>query len=211
MRFAVSPNRIVVAADDLELAAISLFQSSWSVLLTARGREALHASVVARDGRAVAVAGASGSGKSTAALALLDSGWSLVSDDILTFDDAGNALPGAPFVRLRPDRALGRAGELDVAGKLRFRPSLCVEPQPISAIFIHDDAHTEIRRLVGASAVGALLSNVYNDVITHQGQAMRRFEISMKLADEVPIFGIPPRSLTATQLETMANDIIATT
>src|SRR5215204_6075013 len=67
MRFAVSPNRIIVAADDLDLAAISLFQASWSVLLTARGREALHASVVARDGRAVAVAGASGSGKSTAA------------------------------------------------------------------------------------------------------------------------------------------------
>ncbi len=43
--------------------------------------ENLHASCVATDGRAVLIAGPSGSGKSDLALRLLDHGFTLVSDD----------------------------------------------------------------------------------------------------------------------------------
>src|SRR5437868_8909684 len=43
--------------------------------------ETLHASTVALDGRAVVIAGRSGSGKSDLALRLLDRGFVLVSDD----------------------------------------------------------------------------------------------------------------------------------
>jgi serine kinase of HPr protein (carbohydrate metabolism regulator) len=43
--------------------------------------ENLHASCVAREGRAVLIAGPSGSGKSDLALRLLDRGFTLVSDD----------------------------------------------------------------------------------------------------------------------------------
>ena len=50
--------------------------------------ENLHASTVASDGRAVLIAGPSGSGKSDLALRLIDRGFTLVSDDrtILTKD-----------------------------------------------------------------------------------------------------------------------------
>jgi len=43
--------------------------------------ENIHASTVARDGRAVLICGPSGSGKSDLALRLLDRGFTLVSDD----------------------------------------------------------------------------------------------------------------------------------
>ena len=43
--------------------------------------ETLHASTVEKDGRAVLIAGPSGSGKSDLALRLLDRGFTLVSDD----------------------------------------------------------------------------------------------------------------------------------
>ena len=43
--------------------------------------ENLHASTVARDGRAVLISGPSGSGKSDLALRMLDRGFTLVSDD----------------------------------------------------------------------------------------------------------------------------------
>ncbi|HET9398376.1 MAG TPA: HPr kinase/phosphatase C-terminal domain-containing protein [Sphingomicrobium sp.] len=43
--------------------------------------ENLHASCVAKDGRAVLISGPSGSGKSDLALRLLDQGFTLVSDD----------------------------------------------------------------------------------------------------------------------------------
>jgi hypothetical protein len=211
MRFAVTRDRVVVDAGDLDLAAISLFQGSLAVLLTARGNEAFHASVVARDDHAVAIAGASGSGKSSAALALLDKGWSLLSDDILTFDKKGNAVAGAPFIRLRSDRAADRLGTWDVVGKLRYTPALCSASQPLAAIIVHGDEFHECRRLTGVMAIGALLKNIYNDVITHAGQAERRLALALKLANDVPIYGIPPRSLMADQIEAIVSDAIGAT
>lgn len=52
-------------------------------LLKRHGLFGVHAAGAAIDGRAAILAGASGSGKSTTALALLLDGWSLLGDDIL--------------------------------------------------------------------------------------------------------------------------------
>jgi serine kinase of HPr protein (carbohydrate metabolism regulator) len=52
--------------------------------------ENLHASCVAIDGRAVLIAGPSGSGKSDLALRLLDRGFTLVSDDRTIVRKEGN-------------------------------------------------------------------------------------------------------------------------
>ena len=54
--------------------------------------ENLHASTVAMDGRAVLIAGPSGSGKSDLALRLLDRGFTLVSDDRTIVRKEGNRL-----------------------------------------------------------------------------------------------------------------------
>jgi hypothetical protein len=52
----------------------------------------LHAAVVAREENAVVLAGPSGAGKTTLALALVDRGWSLVSDDLAVLDPASGSL-----------------------------------------------------------------------------------------------------------------------
>ena len=49
----------------------------------------LHASAVARDGRAVIMSGESGSGKSTLAALLGESGWRLMGDEFTLIDPAG--------------------------------------------------------------------------------------------------------------------------
>lgn len=60
--------------------------------------ENLHASTVARDGRAVVIAGVSGSGKSDLALRLIDQGFALVSDDrTLVRRDGGRLVASAPL------------------------------------------------------------------------------------------------------------------
>jgi serine kinase of HPr protein (carbohydrate metabolism regulator) len=59
--------------------------------------ETLHASTVAINGRAVLIAGPSGSGKSDLALRLLDRGFTLVSDDqTIVKKDGGRLVASAP-------------------------------------------------------------------------------------------------------------------
>ena len=70
--------------------------------------ETMHASSVALDGRAVLIAGRSGSGKSDLALRLLDHGFTLVSDDQTIVRRDGERLIAAPPANI--------AGKLEIRG-----------------------------------------------------------------------------------------------
>ena len=74
----------VEPADGVPASTISVWLHGWvaAFLLAQRGRFALHASVVDIGGTAVAVAGASRTGKSTTALRLTQRGHTLVTDDV---------------------------------------------------------------------------------------------------------------------------------
>ena len=128
----------------------------WSVLLAARGAEALHGCVVERAGKAIAIQGTSGTGKTSAGLALLERGYRLVTDDLIVFDDGGNVVPGPPFFRLTPDRAIGRPGQFDAGGKLRFHAPRRSEPVPLAAMVVLREDEAACARLRGTAAVDAL-------------------------------------------------------
>ncbi|GGQ93249.1 hypothetical protein [Deinococcus ruber] len=100
--------------------------------LTEAGRASgllpLHAAVLSRNGRAVAVSGASGTGKSTAALRLMAAGWSLVAEDSAWLDPVTRRVAGADqgirvfessLHRFAPEW-LERASRLDIHGKRWF-------------------------------------------------------------------------------------------
>jgi serine kinase of HPr protein (carbohydrate metabolism regulator) len=80
--------------------------------------ENLHASCVAIDGRAVLIAGPSGSGKSDLALRLLDRGFTLVSDD-------------RTIVRKEGAKLIASAPET-IKGKLEIRGVGIVEMETVS-------------------------------------------------------------------------------
>jgi HprK-related kinase B len=61
--------------------AINLVNACYAKVVLRRGHLLLHASAVAREGRAVALAGPPGAGKSTAALHLVEQGLQFVSND----------------------------------------------------------------------------------------------------------------------------------
>ena len=82
--------------------------------------ETLHASTVAKDGRAVLITGPSGSGKSDLALRLIDRGFTLVSDD-------------RTVVKRDSDRLLAAAAQ-NLAGKLEIRGIGIVEVDSVSDI-----------------------------------------------------------------------------
>jgi serine kinase of HPr protein (carbohydrate metabolism regulator) len=82
--------------------------------------ETVHASTVAKDGRAVLITGMSGSGKSDLSLRLLDRGFTLVSDD-------------QTLVKRDGDRLIASAPPT-IAGKLELRGIGIVEMAHVDAV-----------------------------------------------------------------------------
>lgn len=116
----------------------------------------LHAAALSREGRAVLVSGPSGAGKTTLALALLEAGWRLLSDDFAPLERATGLVhpflkalglrpgPGEELARGRWDlAATGNAGltsgervELDATGLAA--DALPVEPARPAAVILFD-------------------------------------------------------------------------
>ena len=97
--------------------------------------EKVHASTVAKDGRAVLLTGPSGAGKSDLALRLLDRGFTLVSDD-------------QTIVRREGERLIASAPPT-IAGKLEIRGIGIVEMQTASDVPVSllVELTSEIQRL----------------------------------------------------------------
>lgn len=181
-----------------------LVLSVWPLLLSLRGRESLHGCVVERGGVGIAVVGAQGSGKTTAALRLTERGFRLVADDLLVLDDELRAIPGPPFIRLRRDQAAGIKGEWDAGGKLRYRPPYCDCPVQLGRIIVLDEAFESPERLSGARAVDLLIRNLASGYLVQPRQTLNRFEFAAGIARRVSMFGAQPRSLSHSELLRLA-------
>lgn len=87
-----------------------------SMLHLQRGEMAIHCSALEKDGRAVLVAGNSGSGKSTTTTALLEAGFSLMADDMAIVgvrDNKAICYPAFPYQKLCRDVAEERNYDLE--------------------------------------------------------------------------------------------------
>ncbi|WP_372892302.1 hypothetical protein [Sphingomonas sp.] len=157
-----------------ESSAVALFllRAACGILWMQRGLFAMRASTVEIDGRAVALAGISGIGKSTLAAALIDAGHRLLSDDVSVIDAtaAGGplVLPTAPVQWLWRDSLAA----LDIVPGARVRsdpamqkferhvaPAFQAKPRPLAAICHLDRlvrARPVIERTTGAAALQAV-------------------------------------------------------
>ena len=173
-----------------------------SYALAMRGHCVLHASAVEIDGRAVALVGASGLGKSTVTAGLCAAGCPLVTDDVLRVDLQGAVVAhrGAREIRLRP-AARVMAGDFDrtldgretADGRLAIRPPTSSHPTlPLSAVMLpqprRDRDTLSLERVGPAAALKYLLRfpRILGwrdmDVLT------RQFDQMAVLADRVPFF-----------------------
>jgi hypothetical protein len=207
VRFRVAPGQVVVDAEDQGMVAHLLVPAVWSVVLATKGRESLHGSAVSNEDQALAILGASGSGKTTASRALIEHGWELLSDDLLTFDERLSVVPGPPWIRVLTEDVGSAPGEPDQGGKVRIYPRVSARPVPLAAMIVMDPAFDECVRLSGMAAAAALFQQVYNPVLTHDGQVARRFDLVQSLADRIPIYGVPPRSLSAERLTGLLEEV----
>ena len=161
---------------------------------------ALHGSSVRWEGRAVALMGQSGAGKSSAAAALIELGCDLVADDLSLLDTrTGHALPGAPSLRLWD-------GAADTSRALRSEPILGLddkrwylmphtplgEPVPLRGVLLlrrDPSAPTTglITPLEGLAALTAILGQSFDLDRPPTSWSRRRIAAASALCKRVPI------------------------
>ncbi|MEO0344597.1 MAG: serine kinase [Pseudomonadota bacterium] len=143
------------------------------LLLHLRGHFLLHASAVEFNGRGYGFVGDKGAGKSTLAAALVqDPGVTLLTDDLLVFDDRERILPAFPQLKLASD-ALESLADLDADRKerptedfpktpVRLRAGMQSQKTPVAGIFeLRRDEHPRIESLASADAMKVLLRFSY--------------------------------------------------
>jgi hypothetical protein len=175
---------------------------------------------VVADGQAVGFLGNCGYGKSSLGAAFLQSGYRLLTDDLLVLQNRNGkflAHPGPPRIKLFPEIARDLLGEqaagtpmnndtdklvipLDRNGHLVQR-----EPVPLKALYIlapppegPDNRNIEIRDLPRSQAVIELVSNTFNTIVEDPDRLRRQFELTTRLAGDIPVKLLSyPRDLSA--------------
>jgi len=200
------------ASSTLEDAATYLLGPVLGFLLRLRGTLALHASVVAVGGCAVALAGAAGAGKSTAAAAFARAGHAVLADDLAALDERGGgflARPGFARVRLWDDSAAALFGSpealplltpnwekryLDVSGA--FPPA----PLPLAAVYLlgaRDETGPRVEAVAPAAGLVELVAHTSGGALLDAEMRRREFEALSRLVRAVPVRRLVPHTSPA--------------
>ena len=188
-----------------------LLGSAWGALCYQRGILALHASVVAVQGQAVAFCGVSGAGKSSIAAWLVAQGYPLIGDDLCHFASSPQAgvFPAMPRLKLWRN-ALDHLGwATDGLQRDHFRmekfhvgasagqalsqtmnPQAAHAPIPLRAIYLLRWGELDIVRLTGLAALSQLIeSATYRPELLEPMDAMAaHWQRCFALARQVPVY-----------------------
>ena len=134
---------------EIQQLSLPLFGTVFATLLHMRGLLVLHASAVARDGRAVIFLGDKGAGKSTTAFAMIKAGYNLLSDDVVAiyFDEQGQpkVLPAFNQVKLLDDAAKSFGLNLEDAAQIHpmiekrrhiAKDAFCSDAADLAAVYV---------------------------------------------------------------------------
>lgn len=165
-----------------------------------RGREALHATVLAKEGRALALLAPSGEGKSTLAASLLSRvpGVSLVGDDLLRLRLTAGAAwavpgPGRPRLKLRrppfPPATIPSRYDPNIEKTLfSFPRSPRLARLAAVVRLVRGKTGPALRRLSGARAVLTLAGSMYNRLFLPPRVLRRQMDLAAKLARRVQVW-----------------------
>lgn len=191
----------------LEDTATYLLGPVMGFVLLLRGIFCLHASAIVLEGKAVAIVGPPGYGKSTIAAAFAKLGYPFFSDDVVTLHESnGDFLvqPAYPRIRLWPKSAEALYGFVDALPRItptwdkryvdltengyRFQAS----PLPLAAIYVLksrsvDSAAPRIESLRGNDALFALARNTYVNYLMDKTAHGREFETLSRVIASVPV------------------------
>ena len=206
--FRCTPNRIDVGlreGADPSLAAELLVANALPAVLWQRGRFVLHAAAVVLPGMAgaIALAGASGSGKSSLARALVGHRARLIGDDSIALDGMiASGLPGGTFGAIHADRTRAFLG---------VPADRQAHSVPLAAIVVLGarGPASSFARADSARAVELVLAQRHRPgIATLLGRRREAFEAAVAIARAVPVL-IWTRRAGATTLEAGEIDALA--
>lgn len=182
-------------------------------VLRLRGVVCLHASAVEIAGRAVAIVGPAGAGKSTTAAAFARRGRSVISDDVVALEDNGDGYtvyPAYPWLRLwSPSvealfgsrEALPRIAPNDPHWDKRFLDlsagsyDFSARPVPLGALYLlapRESAPPRLREERRSQLLMALVANTYVNYLLDRQQRGAEFDLLGRLVRRVPVGVVVP-------------------
>lgn len=177
-----------------------LLGTAWNAVCLQRDVLLLHASVVARDGIALAFCGPSGAGKSSMAATLLRDGYGLVCDDLCRVDPAPVAQvhPSTPRLRLWREM-LAQTGAVPeglsrvLDGRDKFLLPVAgtgTAPVPLNAVFLLEWGEPDVRRICGLDALTRLVreATFRPELVDAMGLSGRHWEHCLTLLRTVDVY-----------------------
>lgn len=185
--------------DEIFLRSI-LLGNALGTLMHQRGLLVLHASSVNIKGQSIAFLGDVGYGKSTTALAFNDTGYPLISDDILPVQIKTNSnivFPGYPRLKLSSNVILHRDDDLNKYTKIYKKSSkysfsldnkFSLDPLPLKRIYILEKGNNlSIIKLNNQDALIELVKNSYClPIFNNKDKISNLFQCS-NLVKNVPV------------------------
>lgn len=198
----------------LEDTATYLLGPIFGFLLRLRGVTCLHASAVAVDGRAIALVGVAGAGKSTTAAAFSQQGYPVLSEDVVALRDQGDSFlvqPGYPLIRLWPESVRALYGAEDALPPLtpnwnkRYLDltqnggEFQRQPLPLAAVYVLDErsdaaAAPFVESIPSQTGLITLVANTYANYLLDREMRAREFELLGRLVNNLPLRKLTPHS-----------------
>ncbi|MCA1560644.1 MAG: hypothetical protein LC753_04455 [Acidobacteria bacterium] len=202
------------AALTLEDATTYLLGPVLGFVLRLRGITCLHASAIDIDGRAIAMVGPPGAGKSTAAAVFATSGFGVMSDDVVAVIEEGDtflAQPAYPRLGLWPESIAALFGSPDALPRQTATWDKCYlalgqdgyafqsRPVPLCAIYVLEerDPHTRapvVGALPARDGLTRLIANTYVNYLLDRDMRARDLDVLARLAVRVPLRRLVPQA-----------------
>ena len=196
----------------VEDAATYLLGPIFGFVLRLRGIVSLHASAFAVDGRAVALLGDAGAGKSTTVAAMAMRGLPVLTDDVAALEGPGDrpmVRSGYPGVRLWPESVQNLFGAPDRLPVLTpnwdkrsldlKRPGYMFQeqPLPLAAIYVLADRSDGLNALHiepvrPRDALLTLVANTYVNYLLDRDMRAHEFSYLARLVRSVPVRRVTP-------------------
>lgn len=157
---------------------------------------AFHGAAVSRNGRALALLGARGAGKSTTAAGLAGRGWGFLCDDIVAIEPEGRVPAGATrarlnsdsYDRLRDGKPSGPAAR-DRDGKYSLDPGSEGRAAALGPVFVIEAAEVEAvesRAVRGYAKLRVVIAHMHS--LSGIGDPGTRLRRAAEILQRVPLF-----------------------